>query len=50
VPYVVICDNGRRSSAAAYILSERGFDAHVLRGGIAAKDLAESLLGTTGIK
>ena len=25
--YVVVCDNGRRSSAAAYILSERGFDA-----------------------
>jgi rhodanese-related sulfurtransferase len=50
VPYVVVCDNGRRSSAAAYILSERGFDAHVLRGGIAAKDLAESLLGNTGIR
>jgi CRP-like cAMP-binding protein len=33
-PYVVCCDTGRRSSAAAYILSERGFDAHVLRGGL----------------
>ncbi|HTV80798.1 MAG TPA: cyclic nucleotide-binding domain-containing protein [Steroidobacteraceae bacterium] len=34
VPYVVYCDTGRRSSAAAYILVERGFDAYVLRGGL----------------
>jgi CRP-like cAMP-binding protein len=33
-PYVVCCDTGRRSSAAAYILVEKGFDASVLRGGI----------------
>jgi len=33
-PYVVYCDTGRRSSAAAYILVERGFDAYVLRGGM----------------
>ena len=32
--YVVYCDTGRRSSAAAYILSERGFHACVLRGGL----------------
>ncbi len=32
--YVVYCDTGRRSSAAAYILVERGFDAYVLRGGL----------------
>jgi CRP-like cAMP-binding protein len=32
--YVVCCDTGRRSSAAAYILSERGFTAHVLQGGL----------------
>ena len=32
--YVVCCDTGRRSSAGAYILSERGFQAFVLRGGI----------------
>ncbi|MEO1202850.1 MAG: cyclic nucleotide-binding domain-containing protein [Pseudomonadota bacterium] len=32
--YVVCCDTGRRSSAGAYILSERGFEAYVLRGGI----------------
>ena len=33
-PYVVVCDTGRRSSAAAFILSERGFEAYVLKGGI----------------
>lgn len=32
--YVVYCDTGRRSSAAAYILSERGFHTYVLRGGL----------------
>jgi CRP-like cAMP-binding protein len=34
IQYVVYCDTGRRSSAAAYILSERGFNASVLKGGI----------------
>jgi CRP-like cAMP-binding protein len=43
IPYVVCCDNGRRSSAAAYLLNERGLDAVVLRGGIATTDLAEAL-------
>jgi len=38
IPYVVCCDTGRRSSAAAYILSERGFEAYVLRGGLAATE------------
>jgi rhodanese-related sulfurtransferase len=36
IPYVVYCDTGRRSSAAAYILVERGFDAYVLTGGLAS--------------
>ena len=40
-PYVVYCDTGRRSSAAAFILVERGFDAYVLRGGL---DAAEGAL------
>ncbi|MBV9344346.1 MAG: cyclic nucleotide-binding domain-containing protein [Gammaproteobacteria bacterium] len=35
-PYVVYCDTGRRSSAAAYILVERGLEAYVLRGGLGA--------------
>ena len=34
VPYVVCCDTGRRSAAAAYILVERGFEAYVLDGGL----------------
>jgi len=46
VRYVVVCDNGRRSSAAAYILNERGFDACVLRGGIGATDIADALIRT----
>jgi CRP-like cAMP-binding protein len=40
VPYVVYCDTGRRSSAAAYIMVERGFDAYVLRGGLASGNVA----------
>ena len=32
--YVLCCDTGRRSSAGAYILSERGYKAYVLKGGI----------------
>ena len=40
IPYVVYCDTGRRSSAAAYILSERGYEAYVLTGGLSATDLA----------
>jgi CRP-like cAMP-binding protein/rhodanese-related sulfurtransferase len=48
VSYVVCCDNGRRSSAAAYILSERGLDTYVLQGGIARTDLAEALNSPAG--
>jgi CRP-like cAMP-binding protein len=40
--YVVCCDTGRRSSAAAYILSERGFEAFVLKGGLAATEAART--------
>jgi len=47
VSYVVCCENGRRSSAAAYILSERGFETRVLTGGIAATDLADALNSTS---
>jgi CRP-like cAMP-binding protein len=32
--YVVCCDTGRRSSAGAFILNERGFSTRVLRGGL----------------
>ena len=34
--YVVVCDTGRRSSAGAFLLAERGFNAYVVRGGVAA--------------
>src|SRR5713226_9634490 len=34
--YVIYCDTGRRSSAAAFLLSERGFEAYVLKGGLTA--------------
>src|SRR5450631_3782926 len=44
-PYVVCCDTGRRSSAAAYILSERGFEAYVLKGGLAGTEAARSHRG-----
>jgi CRP-like cAMP-binding protein len=33
--YVLFCDTGARSAAAAYLLAERGFDVRVLRGGLA---------------
>lgn len=33
-PYVVYCDTGRRSSAAAFILNQHGFETAVLRGGL----------------
>jgi CRP-like cAMP-binding protein len=39
VPYVVVCDTGRRSSAAAFLLSERGFDAYCLQGGLSGNRL-----------
>ena len=32
--YILYCDTGRRSSAAAFLLSERGMDAVCLKGGI----------------
>lgn len=38
--YVVLCDTGRRSSAGAFLLAERGFNAYVLRGGLST--LAEA--------
>ncbi len=45
IRYVVVCDTGRRSSAAAYILSERGYEAYVLQGGLAATEAARARRG-----
>ena len=39
VHYVVTCDTGRRSSAAAYILAERDLNVSVLKGGLNAANL-----------
>ena len=41
IQYVVCCDTGRRSSAAAFILSERGFHASVLQGGLLTTAIAK---------
>lgn len=38
--YVVCCDTGRRSSAAAFILNERGFTTKVLKGGLNTTEAA----------
>ena len=38
-PYIVVCDTGRRSSAAAFLLSERGFEAYCLKGGMQGNQL-----------
>ena len=40
--YICYCDTGRRSSAAAFLLSERGFEAHLLRGGLQAMPTPQS--------
>lgn len=37
--YVVYCDTGRRSAAAAWLLCERGLDARVLAGGVPVDEL-----------
>jgi len=34
--YILFCQSGRRSAAAAFLLAQRGFDARVLDGGLAA--------------
>ena len=36
--YIVYCDTGTRSSVAAFLLAERGFDVHCLDGGMMACD------------
>ena len=39
IRYIVVCDTGRRSSAGAFVLAERGFDVMVLKGGLTAAEL-----------
>jgi len=38
--YIVCCDTGRRSSAGAFILNERGFETRVLKGGLNTSELS----------
>lgn len=38
-PYILFCQTGRRSSTAAFLLAQRGFDAHVLTGGLNAMNI-----------
>ena len=40
--YICYCETGRRSQAAAYIMSEAGFDSHVLKGGLQAITQSQS--------
>ena len=35
--YILYCDTGRRSSAAAFLLSERGLSAYCLKGGLSGR-------------
>jgi rhodanese-related sulfurtransferase len=39
LPYICVCDTSRRSSAAAFLLSERGFDAYCLQNGMTGNNL-----------
>ncbi len=36
IPYIVYCDNEHRSSAASFLLNERGYNTWILKGGINA--------------
>jgi rhodanese-related sulfurtransferase len=38
--YVLYCQTGRRSSAAAFLLAQRGYQAYVLEGGLRGIDRA----------
>lgn len=38
-PYIIYCDTGRRSAAAAFILNQRGFETAVLKGGLNHSEL-----------
>lgn len=40
--YWVYCDTGRRSASAVFLLTERGFDAKLVRGGVGVAQLTEA--------
>ena len=39
--YWVYCDTGRRSASATFLLNERGFNAKLIKGGVAVTQLVE---------
>lgn len=41
-PCIVFCDDGRRSATATFLLAQKGFDAHLLLGGLAELGLLGS--------
>jgi CRP-like cAMP-binding protein len=46
--YIICCDTGRRSAAAAFLLSQRGFEVYVLDGGLNKAILTASPDNTSG--
>ncbi len=40
--YVIYCDSGARSSSAAFLMSERGYDVFLLEGGLTARNATAS--------
>jgi CRP-like cAMP-binding protein len=49
VTYVVVCDDGTRSAAAAFLLAERGYDVLHLRGGLNAVAVLKSSKTSAGV-
>lgn len=39
MPYIAVCDSGRRSAVAVFLMMQRGYAAYVLDGGLPAPDL-----------
>lgn len=44
IPYVLYCDTGRRSKAAAYLLGKQGYNTVALKGGIVGANMQYQLL------
>lgn len=38
ISYICVCDTGRRSSVASFVLTQKGFDSWILEGGMGALD------------
>lgn len=44
--YITYCDNGKRSSVAAFLLSQRGLDSYVLAGGYLKEELKKEVVAS----